>query len=125
MTGSTLKPINPDIKCDDIPDMLDFATKGIVNSVTSARDEFIKQKLTEKGYERLANEMKYRRFPEMSIVSHDEWQYIFVDDGTVQGDFIGAIRITTDAFNPLSPTEIRFGIDWQDADFEAVRIPEI
>ena len=125
MTRSTLRPISPDIKCDDIPGMMDIATKSIVNSVVSARDEFIKQKLIEKGYERLTTEMKYCRFPEMSIVSHDGWQYVFVDNGTVQGDFIVAIRITTDAFNPLSPTEIKAGIDWQDADFEAVRIPEI
>ena len=125
MTGSTLKPIIPAIKCEDIPDMLDFATKSIVNSVISARDEFVKQKLIEKGYERLTNEMKYRRFPEMCIVSHNEWQYIFVDNGTIQGDFIGAIRIATDVFNPLSPTEIKASIDWQDTDFSAVRIPEI
>lgn len=119
-----LNSINPDIKCEDISAALDFATKSIIDSVISTRDEFIKQKLLEKGYDRLVDEMNYCRFPKMCIVSYDGWQYVFVDNGTIQGDFIVAVKIAAGVFNSLSPTEIKANIEWQDTNFEAVRIPE-
>ena len=124
MTGLKPKPVDvPDFS--DIPGAMNEATNDIVKSVMDMKERFVKQKLIEKGYGHLVDDLKQMRFPKINISTKGEWEYIFVDNGSVQGNFIVALRVVTGAFSPLSPTEIKASIEWQDADFEAVRIPEI
>lgn len=114
------------INLKEIPDYQAISQR-LAQSVMEAKESFMKQKLTEKGYGHLIDEMKQMRFPKIAICTsaHDKWEYIFVDDGSVQGKFIGAMIMAVDIFNPLTPYEAKVGFDWQDTDFSAVRIPEI
>ena len=72
-------------------DLKDQFIENIILENSRMKDEFIKSKLIEKGYKHIIPTLK-TRFPKINISrSPDGWEYVFADNGTVEGDFIVGI----------------------------------
>lgn len=52
------------------------------------KEELIKTKLTEKGFEHLIEGLRTRRFPKVCCVKQGEWELYFADDNADEGAFI-------------------------------------
>lgn len=111
-------------------DLMNEMTQKMMSEMQEKKEAFIKEMLTKKGYDHLIPTEKLR-FPRINrTISPDGWEYIFVDDESMQGEFIVAIGPwepdTKFDFSKLSENQAScqttYTFKWQDSNFDAVRL---
>ena len=105
----------------DIGNIMESFIKTMSIDMSRKRDDLIKQKLTDKGYD-TDDISKQRRFPKICQVICDKWTYVFADNGTIEGDFIVAFKEAEITDQLKDPYKITAEFKWQDTDCSAVSI---
>lgn len=80
-------------------------------AMAKLKDDFIKGKLIEKGFEHLIEGMEKRRFPKICIVKQEDWTYIYADNDTDEGFFIVAMQ---DYNFKIDGCQMKIEFRWQD-----------
>lgn len=102
----------------------------IIAEMQQKREAFIKEMLIKKGYPGLANINEKVRFPKLNRSICGDWEYIFADNGTTQGDFIVAISQWEPDNNDTTVIQEdnsfklinRYTFKWQDQFFNDVEL---
>lgn len=83
--------------------------------IVAKKDDLIRQKLKEKGFEYLVEGIGKRKFPKIMRIIQNEWEYIYADNDTDEGAFIVAIKdnFKNDFYNS-EPYKITYEFQWQD-----------
>jgi hypothetical protein len=68
--------------------------------VEQRKEAIINHYLKEKGYKDISNYKTKCRFPKLNVSNFEGWNYVFFDNGTIQGDFIVAIKVVQKARTP-------------------------
>jgi len=111
-------------------DLTTTFTQKIISDLNEKKEAFIREKLKEKGFDHLISTDKHR-FPKITrCIAFDGWEYIFVDNETLQGEFIVAVgpweHFTSVDSSKLSTYTIysttSYTFKWQDTNFDAVRL---
>lgn len=74
-------------------DILDTGIFEVANNINKQKEEIINQKLIQKGYPPLVKFLKKERFPRINISKQGDWEYYFADNGTINGDFLCALKV--------------------------------
>jgi len=119
------------IEASEAGSLLAEMAKKIDADLLIKRENIIKAMLIKKGYSEFVNINERVRFPKInSTRSIDGWEYIFVDNGTKQGDFIVAIG-PLKYNHEYNYAKLDIGsvscdavcsFEWQDTNFDAVRL---
>ena len=95
----------------------ELSQKSYLDKAVRDKDNFIKTKLIEKGFEHLVEGLERRTFPKICMIKQDKWTYIYADDDTEKGAFIVAIQdydFSTDYSDKDFATKMNFSFKWQD-----------
>ena len=74
-------------------DILNTGIFEAANNINKQKEEIINQKLLQKGYPPLVEFLKKERFHRINITKQGDWEYYFADNGTVNGDFLCALKV--------------------------------
>lgn len=96
----------------------------VLSQMREQKDEFVKRKFIEKGYNRLFGGSGKRRFPGLCKVVSGKWEYYFADNGSDNGEFIVAIKdfehdnssrsMNTGSNEFKNEYSLKIGFDWSD-----------
>lgn len=104
--------------------------KNIIEEMKAKKEAFIKEMLIKKGYPELAEINERVRFPKVNRTILGNWEYIFADNGTKNGDFIVAISDWEPDNNDNAVTQEdnsfklinQYTFKWQDEFFNDVEL---
>ena len=106
----------------EIQNLQEKLVSDLANQLSKKKEEIVNQKLIEKGYPPLSEYAVNSRFPRINISKANDWEYVFADNGTKQGDFIIAYRYVYDTTFDKSDFSAKSmcTIEFQDSDCSAV-----
>lgn len=74
------------------PSIQDEIINQMVSKINKQKEDLVKSKLIEKGFEHLIEGIEKRRFPKILCEKREGWSVYFADDDTEKGCFIVAIQ---------------------------------
>lgn len=83
---------------DVFPSIQDELISKMTSDISKKKEDLVKSKLIEKGFEHLIEGLEKRRFPKIICEKREGWSLYFADDNTEKGCFIVAIQDLQ--FNP-------------------------
>jgi len=106
----------------EIQNLQEKLVSDLANQLSKKKEEIINNILIERGYHPLSEFAVNSRFPRIQRTIKGEWEYYFADNGTKQGDFIGAFKYVYDTtFDKADfSTKSICTIEFQNSNFDAV-----
>jgi hypothetical protein len=78
------------------------------------KNDLVKNKLIEKGFGYLIDDMEKRRFPKVCSVKQGGWTFYYADNDTDEGAFIVAIEDYKIVNDPKEFMAMKVNFQWQD-----------
>lgn len=94
---------------DAFPSIQNEIIDKMVSDINKKKEDLIKSKLVEKGFEHLVEGLENRRFPKILCEKRDGWSVYFADDNTDEGCFIVAIQDLQ--FEPFTEIDRKYKVN--------------